>query len=171
MNFKNTYIKLKDSDKSVERIKEIADKYSRASGCELESYLRQFHPSCNLKWALLTIHHNKIYTDVTKWGSPQEITEQDLDDYITSQLHNNDEDGISLEDITNAEVLAGNIPDDDSIGSLVKKLYTILAPSNISISVNVNRQILISGRNIHTVDVSNLGYKEITKVYEAMVTL
>ena len=37
-NFENTYIKLKDSDKNVKRIKEIANKYSRASNCELEDY-------------------------------------------------------------------------------------------------------------------------------------
>ena len=59
----------------------------------------------------------------------------------------------------------------DFIGNLVEKLYTSLSPSNVTISVNGNGHIIISGDKIPTVDVTKLEASEITKAYEAMVML
>lgn len=151
MNFKNTYITLKDSDKTVERIKEIAKKYSEASGYELEDYLKEYDSTDSPDWDYLLVTHVGMVAVSTRsfMTVTEEITEQDLDNYLA-------EVGDSVE---------------DSIGSLAEKLYTTLPPSNITISVNGNGHILIHGDKIPTVDATKLAAEDITKAYEALVML
>lgn len=299
MNFKNTYIRLKDSDKTVDRIKEIADKYSRASGCKLGQYLRNFRQGNVLEWGFMQIDNsNKVNVEDYLFDDRlQEIAEQDLENYLSTQLPNKEEDAkecceggqvsagcfhdhcedvvkagendvlndvnkwgcfkkvadvlgdedaefelnkVKMKHLDGCEELKLNVFSDDllhsfkwknspqgstfwyhiddrklpkeykqkpfkptltidddvlkrikgtfsdcddedddnlsinnedSIGSLVEKLYTLLSPSNITISANGAGQILISGDKIPTVDVTKLEADEITKAYEAMVML
>lgn len=175
MNFKNTYITLKDSDQTVERIKEIAEKYSEASGYELEDYLKG-ESVMSYHWEIITIAEGVIQVcykgTFEKFNTDIEITEQDLDSYLAEVGESSKESVEHIKEI--AERYSGlpvEAPPKDSIGSLAEKLYTTLPPSNITISVNGNGHILIHGDKIPTVDATKLAAEDITKAYEALVML
>lgn len=154
MNFEDTFVELQPEDHTVERILEIAKKYSDASGYPLESFLKDLDQRCHLYWDIFIIHENEVTAVLTgRMGlRDTKLTEQDLDDYLKRKEQT-------------SEIKS------QSIGELVDELYRKMDVSKVCITVNGDGVVLLNSAKLPTIDVSPLDADEITKVYEAMVLL
>lgn len=300
INWQNVYYKLEESDKTVGRIRELAEKMSKVSGYEIEDYITGFtNPSTELEWNFLVCGDDVVELMDGSLSKNSEVTEQQLDARIKEMSESfnelvesgkyRDEDMENcktsieeasesalktpcLEDVTTwkcfkqvadvlgeehaeyelKKVLQGyregdvkiigegdlvknllvgafdwwttsrgydfwdeidegvlpkgyhtapdvksykptlKIPDDtleniketftneveesskprsQSVGELVEELSTKLLPSDVTISINGNGQILLHSNTTPVVDVSKLSAEDVDKAYEVMVML
>lgn len=86
MKFENTFIKLQPEDQTVERIREIAEKYSKASGYPVDGYLKY---DFETDWEVINCCEGLVKVCYEgEFHSPTEITEQDLDNYLQQMEEN-----------------------------------------------------------------------------------
>jgi hypothetical protein len=87
IDFKKTYILLTPEDQTVERIKEISEKYSKASGYPIEKYLQG--GDYDTDWKCIRIESGEVIVSLgvyEEYGT--EITEQDLDNCLKENFNN-----------------------------------------------------------------------------------
>ena len=91
MKFENTFIKLLPEVQTVERILEIAKKYSQASDYPVEEYSQDVY--IYTRWKYMFIDSGVIRVSMVLDGEREtEITEQDLDNYLQQMQENSYKD-------------------------------------------------------------------------------
>lgn len=97
--------------------------------------------------------------DVPSYTPKGNVTENKLEECLDDVTEDNKHPTMSLELRS------------QSVGELVEELYFKLLPSDVTISINGNGQILLHSNTTPVVDVSKLSAEDIDKAYEAMVML
>lgn len=100
-----------------------------------------------------------ITPDVPSYNPKKIVPDNDLGECLDNVTEDNKNPAIPLE-----------LPS-QSVGELVEELYSKLLPSDVTISINGNGQILLHSNTTPVVDVSKLSAEDIDKAYEVLVML